>query len=340
MGVKNLGLWAGAVVLLACAAVLALGWRRVPVMPAGPWRVQASRAVIATRDGPYRILIWQPQGGGAGPRPLILYAPGWGQRAETGSRQLAYLASHGYVVVAFDDLARDPMRAGESPADAALRHADFDEATPQAYDASFAVAGRRVKKAAGKGQAILDAVLAWPGLDAHIDPARIGFLGFSFGGATGVEQAIGDPRIGAVVNLDGWLFGEAARRTLSRPYLLFYIDDDFPPGTWFTSADPAQRALAQGCAVDRIIHRPYVGKKDFTWLRAGQVSHDDLSGDWPGWSWRHPLDGLNRDRRALASRQLAHAQRIRAFFDRYLLGLPRAFPPARQAYTGDITPVA
>ncbi|WP_206244412.1 alpha/beta hydrolase [Novosphingobium terrae] len=328
----------GAALLIVCAVALAFGLRRAPDMPPGPWRVQMSRSVIATRDGPHRILIWRPEGV-TGPRPLILYAPGWGDRAEIGSRQLSDLASHGYVAVAFDDLSHDPPRSGESPTDAALRHARFDEATPQAYAASFALAGRRVQKAAEKGSAILDAVLASPEFGAQIDPARIGFLGFSWGGATGVEQAIADPRIKAVVNLDGWLFGEASHKVLARPYLLFYIDDDFPPDGWLRSSDPAQRALAQGCAADRAIHQPYRGRADFVWLRAGHVSHEELSGAWPGWSWRHPFAGLRDDRQALAGRQSAHAQVIRAFFDRYLQRQATAFPPIGQTYTGDITPM-
>lgn len=327
-------IWLGAALLIACAAGLALGWRRAPDLPAGPWRVQRSRAVIATRDGPYRIVVWRPAGM-TGPRPLILYAPGWGQRAETGSRQLAYLASHGYVAVGFDDPAHDPPRAGESAADTALRHADFLESTPEAYAASFTLAGRRVEQAAGKGRAILDAVLADPALAGPIDPARIGFLGFSFGGATGVEQALADPRIKAVVNLDGWLFGEATRRVLARPYLLFYIDDDDPPANWLTSPDPGERALALGCAADRALHRPYFGQADFTWLHAGKVSHDELSGEWPAWSWRHPFA---RPAEGLGPRQEAHAKIVRAFFDRYLLGRKQAFPPAGQAYSGDVTP--
>ncbi|WP_343612207.1 dienelactone hydrolase family protein [Novosphingobium sp.] len=336
MRLNSLSPGTGAALLIACGMMLASGLPRAPDLPPGPWQVRATRSVIATRDGPYRILVWRPEGK-TGRRPLILYAPGWGDRGEAGSRQLAYLASHGYVAVAFDDLARDPPRAGESPADAALRHAAFDEATPRAYAASFTLAGRRVQKAADKGRAILDAVLASPDLAAQIDPARIGFLGFSFGGATAVEQAIADPRIKAVINLDGWLFGEASRRVLARPYLLFYIDDDFPPAGWSTRSDPGQRALAQACAVDRAIHRPYLGRADFVWLHARHVSHEDLSGAWPGWSWKHPFAPMDDDRQALAARQAAHAQIVRAFLDRYLLDQNRAFPPAGQTYPGDIS---
>ncbi|WP_068084558.1 alpha/beta hydrolase family protein [Novosphingobium rosa] len=330
--------WVGAALLIACAVALAFGWRRVPDMPLGPWRVQTARFTIATRDGPYRIEVWQPMGT-TGLRPLILYAPGWGQQVETGSRQLAYLASHGYVAVGFDDVEHDPPRPAESADDKALRHAQFDEATPQAYAISFVLAGRRVRKAAEKGRAILDAVLARPELAGRIDPARIGFLGFSFGGATGVEQALADPRIKAVANLDGWLFGEATHSVLTRPYLLFYIDDDFPPDGWFKSADPGQRALAQGCAKDRAIHLPYLGRADFVWLHAAGIGHDDLSGAWPGWSWRHPFAAFGEDRQALAWRQSAHAQIIRAFFDRSLPDQPQAFPPDRRSYPGDVTPV-
>lgn len=316
----------GAAILMGCSAAAYGTIRRAEALQTGPWRVDITRRVLPTRQGPTAVLVWQPRGA-QGARPLILFASGWGERVNPSSRQLADLASHGYVVVGFDDLAFDPIRPGEPAQDIAIRQASFDNATPAAYDATFALASRKVGLAARKGKAVLDAVLAWPELAGHIDPDRIGFLGFSFGGATGVEQALSDARIKAVVNLDGWLFGEAARQPINGPYLLFYVDEDFPPESWLASDDPARKTLALGCAFDRSLHRSMLGRPDFFWLHARHVTHEELSGTAPPWRWQHPFAALGEEGAALRQRQAIHTAIIRAFFDRYLLGHSTRFPP-------------
>jgi hypothetical protein len=77
MRLNSLSPGTGAALLIACGMMLASGLPRAPDLPPGPWQVRATRSVIATRDGPYRILVWRPEGK-TGRRPLILYAPGWG----------------------------------------------------------------------------------------------------------------------------------------------------------------------------------------------------------------------------------------------------------------------
>lgn len=308
---------------------------RSPPLPSGQWHVRHWQQTIATNDGRYRVLVWQPDGA-RGLRPLILYAPGWGGRAEDGSLQLAYLASHGYVAVAFDDVSNDPPRPNEGATDTAARKSSYSYDTPAAYAASFASASRKVQIAARKGQAILDTLLSSGNLAGRVDPDRVGFLGFSFGGATAAEQSILDHRIKAVVNLDGWVFDKAAQAAVPAPYLLFYIDDDFPPQRWLTSADPGERAMAQGCAFDQAVHRRLLGKPDFYWLHATKAWHEELSGEPPPWQWKRPFDAMRRSHDDLWLRQAAYARVILAFFDRYLLDRPSAFPLAGRRYPGDI----
>ncbi|MDE1917947.1 MAG: hypothetical protein KGJ57_18885 [Sphingomonadales bacterium] len=329
----------GAVILMGCTAAAYATIRRERAAQTGPWHVDVSRRTLRTPDGPVSVLVWQPREA-PGARPLILFASGWGERVDPGSRQLADLASHGYVVVGFDDVAFDPARPHESAQDIDARHAPYAYDTPAAYAATFKPAGRKVAMAARKGKAVLDAALVAPDLAARIDAARIGFLGFSFGGATGVEQSLSDARIRAVVNLDGWLFGEATHVPIDRPYLLFYIDDDFPPDRWLASDDPAERALALGCAFDRSLHRSLLGRADFFWLHARHVTHEELAGAAPSWQWRRPFAAFGEERAALRQRQLVHTAIIRAFFDRYLLGHATAFPPADLGHAGDVMTIS
>jgi pimeloyl-ACP methyl ester carboxylesterase len=78
-----------------------------------------------------------------------------------------------------------------------------------------------------------------------LDPTRIGLLGYSFGGAIAAETARRDARVRAAVNLDGWMFGSAARAGVPRPYLVIGTglpQLDASPTPW---AAPAGRSLEQ-----------------------------------------------------------------------------------------------
>jgi dienelactone hydrolase len=64
----------------------------------------------------------------------------------------------------------------------------------------------------------------------HFD--RVGFFGFSFGGATAAEAGTFDPRVVAVANLDGSLMGHAAFGALEKPYMALSKPETarvFPP---------------------------------------------------------------------------------------------------------------
>lgn len=319
-------------ILLALGAVL-MGWlaTHVPGLAARPAdrdAVQHRAFMLHTAIGAFRVEQWSPAHI-TRPAPLVLYAPGMDQDAAMGSVQLADLARHGYVAIAFDDVSRDPAPAGESAAQTASRKGGFDLSSPAAYRQSFERAGLRSALAAAKGKAILDAVLAEPELAQRIDPARIGFLGYSFGGAAAVEQSLADPRLKAVVNLDGWLFGAAARQPTRTPYLLIYIDEDFPPADYLRSSDPAKVALAQGCAFDQGLHRLLLGQPGFYWLHLAGAYHEDLTGQPRRWNWRRPLRVPDAGPSTLQQGELTV---IRGFLDRYVKGDARAFPPPDGRY--------
>src|SRR5262249_54297570 len=140
--------------------------------------------LLATARGSYRVITWSPGGPAHGPNPLVLYAAGWGNRADDSAMLLADLASHGYIVAAFDDIAHDPCLASDAKQDCDDRTGELALDSPAAYRRSFAMAGRRIHQAASKGIAVLDALLAVPDLAGRIDSERIGAIGFSFGGAT------------------------------------------------------------------------------------------------------------------------------------------------------------
>lgn len=322
----------GAVALLARApdAVLA---------PTGPYQVRHGVRMLETPGGAYRIHVWEPAGA-EGTVPLVLYAPGWGGGASDSAVLLKELASHGYLTVSFDDPALDPRSARESGQDRRDLAAGANFDSPEAYRESFELGSRRVALAARKSREILDGILAAPDIFSRIDPARIGFVGYSFGGATGVEHAFDDARIKAVVNLDGWLFGKSARQPPAIPYLLFYVDEDFPPPSWLSSGNPGERGFATGAAFDQQLHRPLLARDDFFWLWIRGFAHRDLSDETLHWNWREPLHkpaSANPDFMARKKGQLAI---VRGFLDRFLKGETMAFPPAGRSYPDGISEVS
>jgi hypothetical protein len=74
----------------------------------------------------------------------------------------------------------------------------------------------------------------------RLDLDRIGMLGWSFGGAAAIEMLRIDPRVKAAVNHDGRLFGGAATRPVTRPFMLFHHGADNA-----ATAPEANRALVR-----------------------------------------------------------------------------------------------
>ena len=311
--VSYIGIAAG--LLFGAVAALAYSSQSY-IAPTGPYEVTTGNISLNTRRGTFPIRLWSPIAS-ATPSPLIIYAPGWGNKADDSASLMRELASHGYVIAAYDDLIHDDGIGTESRQSFEDRHGKVGFDDPAAYDASAKLAGRRVANAADKGEAILDALLADPELSASIDADRIASVGYSFGGATGVEQALSDRRIRAVVNLDGWLFG-VSQSMPEIPYLLISVPENFPPISWATEVEPWKVAAYKGALHDQTLHSKLLGKDSFVWLKAEGVTHADLNDQSLKCTWIKRL--LEKDACNLAILQFKSAQfsTIRMFLDNSL----------------------
>lgn len=105
--------------------------------------------------------------------PVVIYAPSLNSTAFENAEMMEYLASHGYIVVASPALG----------AASRLQQVDVTHARAQAADIRYLV--------------------DFAGSLPHADPARLAVAGFSFGGLANVMAAAQDPRIKALVCLDG-----------------------------------------------------------------------------------------------------------------------------------------
>lgn len=258
----------------------------------------------AFRDAP--VLV------GQGPLPLIIYAPSWNARRDDNTFRAANLASHGYVVATMDDVVHDP--SGLTGAEGPDRTAGLDFASAESYAATRPLADARAAREARKAGLMIDRFAADAAWRNRLDFAKTGFLGFSFGGAAASEAPWLDPRFKAVVNLDGWVFGEAARRGVRGPYLTLWSDFPVPfemPGTAKAEVDLMNEYI-------RFETRHLAQPDKFGFLING-LSHTDYCDRlvWPAFSeFRSPRA---MDRPALHGIIDAY---ILDFFDVYLRGRP------------------
>ena len=126
-----------------------------------------SRTMLAVRDAPAR----------KGSFPVVIYAPGFSGSAVENADLCEYLASHGYIVLSSASL-------GEHRRTPTLTVEGLET---QARDISWLI---------GHASALPQA-----------DTTRVAVVGFSWGGLSNVVAAARDPRIKALVSLDGSLDG-------------------------------------------------------------------------------------------------------------------------------------
>ena len=138
--------------------------------------------------------------------PLVLFSHGLGGMKNQNSVQMEELASQGYFVAAVDH-----------PYDAYLTI--FDDGTTADYrsshdgidseEAFWAFRGPQLNTRAKDMSFLLDQIQArksqGEAIWQNISTDRVGIFGHSFGGATSILAAAQDPRISAVIALDGWM---------------------------------------------------------------------------------------------------------------------------------------
>ncbi len=193
--------------------------------------------------------------------PILLYTPGNGGVKDESASTAAELASHGYVVMAIDDIDRDPCSPAATDDWQPLT---FDFSSAAAFKTTLRIGDRKVRRQAEKALTALDRLKACANDDwrARIQFDRVGFFGFSFGGSTAAEAGTFDPRVVAVANLDGWLFGRAAFEALDKPYLVILTENAvFPAPRQLQSPNPNKRFEAVLTARDlreevRLANRP------------------------------------------------------------------------------------
>jgi dienelactone hydrolase len=175
--------------------------------------------------------------------PVLVYVASWNGSRTENTALAEDLASHGFIVIALDDISRDvpTMPAVVGP---------LDISSDRAFLATLSLASRKLAHGSRRVSTVLNRAFAVNGpfgeaLRKRMDPLRVGAIGYSFGGAVAFESAQHDRRIGCVVNLDGWLFRDPQVAPVRRvPYLSVGTDDPPTSQADLSSADPEHRAAS------------------------------------------------------------------------------------------------
>lgn len=304
--------------IVAALIVAAAGWYVFyprPPAPTGPHPVGFLDMPLQVSPGTtLPVAIWYPRDL-AKPAPVILFSPGWGSRRTQNRLQTENLASHGFVVVACDDIASDPATDPN--------HGVFlDLLSDAGTKASIERAGRNAVAQGARLIAVLDALTAaggkLTGLPVTLELGRVGALGYSMGGTSTLAAAAKDPRIAGVFNLDGGLFGPAADDIVVPAYFLLSSLEAFPSQAELSSPDAYTRNYALISALDIPRNRRRMERPMSYWAQLPHAGHGDLgdglfvcsSGEW---------QRTNFERRAMYS---AIAELEVAFFRSVLLGEP------------------
>ncbi|MCF3935171.1 dienelactone hydrolase family protein [Acuticoccus sp. M5D2P5] len=209
--------------------------------------------------------------------PLIVYFPAWFSTREDNSYLLADLASHGFVILALDDIVHN-----RGLGDPRLLDASLDYGSDEGFARSLVLAGARVHLAGvTAARAVDDFARQSPWAEA-VDTGRIGALGFSFGGSSAAEFSKIDPRVAAVVNMEGSTYGASGESGVDVPYLFLSGGAFFTPVSDLASPDGAIRYEAQLTKIE--LARLFAAPETTETLVIPPASHVDFSDRrvWPG----------------------------------------------------------
>jgi dienelactone hydrolase len=247
------------------------------------------------------------------PLPVLIYFGGWPATGIDNRELIRALVSQGFVVVAAK--ARD-----SSP--------PMDFSSAAAYADTVRRAETRVRLLAGEAVALVDSLESLNKHDltgrftGRLDLAGVGIFGYSFGGAVAAQAAWMDARFKAVLNVDGWSFGDAAVAGIKQPYL--FISDAAPPPTQadVASADPNLRYTSVLTRADypRLLHN--LARNQGVFLQVAGTSHGSFVDRGRSARIRAML-GLGASNGAARARvQLILRSYALAFFRSHLQGIP------------------
>lgn len=221
-----------------------------------------------------RALMGAPMAPSPQTFPVLVYFTGWDGTAMDNRHLINELVSRGFIVAGVDY---------PDPGTLALLRQPMDWSSPAAAAATLRRADERVRTRATDARSVLDRLAALNVRDpsgrftGRLDLQRVGIFGFSLGGAVAAESCWLDARFKAALNMDGWLFSDAAVQGIAQPYLLATGDYSAPPPAALGSSDPWVRLPAQYTVVDESRSLVNFRRHGGYLLLIPGAAHDDFS---------------------------------------------------------------
>jgi predicted dienelactone hydrolase len=245
--------------------------------------------------------------------PVLLFAPGAGVNTAFYSTFAEDLASHGYVVFGIEPTGwvATTFPDGHKSAFSKKRS-----------DETAWITGTAFPLWAADLRFALDQIVAWNAdrqsfFFHHLDLARVGAFGHSFGGGASILAALSDSRIKAVLNLDGSPFDLVAGKSLRKPMMV--IKHNVSPQ--YEQLPPDEHGKAVQAEVEEELSSLYLKGSPGFRVDVSDAQHMTFSdmaflGTWVDAGRRYgphgPDDGT--------STVVVIRDYIRAFFDKFLLG--------------------
>ncbi len=269
--------------------------------------------------------------------PVVLYLPGWEGTEPDNIQLIRELVSRGFVIAALRYPAAGQLSDEAQQRLRARLRQPMDFSSPAAAADALDRADERVRERAADAIATLDRLAELNAADSErrftgrLDVHRVGVLGFSLGGAVAVETCRRDPRCGAAVNLDGWLFCDAALDGIDQPYLLATGDYSLPGPAELDSRDPWVRLPAEYTTLDEFRSTANFERHGGYLLLIQGAAHESFTDAALRIGWRKWLSREPSPRRTAAT----VSAYVLAFFRKALLGEdPPLLRPGRQRPPG------
>jgi predicted dienelactone hydrolase len=166
--------------------------------------------------------------------PVLLFSPSSGGFRSQNTFEVEELASQGYIVVGIDH----PYSSSRVVfPDGRVAHSLpwIDTSSQEAYEESNRKVELMVQDHVADARFVLDEMERWnrPGsaeaLAGRMDLAKVGMFGHSFGGSLAASLCVDDPRVAAGINMDGWLFGDALKDGIAKPFFVMVSGDGTAP---------------------------------------------------------------------------------------------------------------
>lgn len=259
------------------------------------------------------------------PFPVIIFCHGYGGMRAQNTAQCEDLASHGFVVVAFDF----PYSAGAVvyPGGRVAKFVDVLGASSRGVPGPNSkmtsqqlidVWSRDVQFVTDQLEKLNRGEIDSP-FKGALDMTKLGIMGHSFGGATASNICRIDPRFKAGLNMDGFLSDRGESNAVNVPFMYFMA------GRFLTTAEslkqagvPQERADYMMAGVKRIEDAAKANRND-SYLLVLKGSRHETFTDMPLYSPYLGLFGMGSDIPATRSVPLINVYTV-AFFDRYLRG--------------------